>query len=152
MENPSDSVTDFDVSHASMAALSWDVDMVPWCDVSVDWNVYDAVYICTPWDYPQRAADFIDALERIDRSSATQKLFAMDGIDLIFEEDAIVTIVDKAHQLGTGARGLRAVLEETMLDIMFEIHSLSDVAACRITRDTVLHRSEPIFETRKASA
>ena len=81
-----------------------------------------------------------------------QKLFAMDGIDLIFEEDAIVTIVDKAHQLGTGARGLRAVLEETMLDIMFEIHSLSDVAACRITRDTVLHRSEPIFETRKASA
>lgn len=81
-----------------------------------------------------------------------QKLFAMDGIDLIFEEDAIVSIVDKAHQLGTGARGLRAVLEETMLDIMFKIHSLSDVAACRITRETVLHQSEPIFELRKASA
>jgi len=81
-----------------------------------------------------------------------QKLFAMDGIDLIFEEDAIVSIVDKAHQLGTGARGLRAVLEETMLDIMFKIHSLSDVATCRITRETVLHQSEPIFELRKASA
>ena len=81
-----------------------------------------------------------------------QKLFAMDGIDLIFEEDAIVSIVDKAHQLGTGARGLRAVLEETMLDIMFKIHSLSDVAVCRITRETVLHQSEPIFELRKASA
>lgn len=81
-----------------------------------------------------------------------QKLFAMDGIDLSFEKDAITTIVDKAYQLGTGARGLRAVLEETMLDIMFEIHSMSDVAACKITRETVLHRAEPIFEPRKASA
>lgn len=81
-----------------------------------------------------------------------QKLFAMDGIDLIFEENAITLIVEKALRLGTGARGLRAVLEETMLDIMFEIHSMSDVASCRITRETVLHNSEPIFETRKASA
>lgn len=81
-----------------------------------------------------------------------QKLFAMDGIDLIFEENAITLIVEKALRLGTGARGLRAVLEETMLDIMFEIHSMSDVASCRITRETVLHNSEPIYETRKASA
>jgi len=81
-----------------------------------------------------------------------QKLFAMDGIELIFDNEAIRTIVEKAIHLGTGARGLRAVLEETMLDIMFEIHSKPDVALCRVTRDTVLKRSEPVFELRKASA
>ncbi len=81
-----------------------------------------------------------------------QKLFAMDGIDLTFDDDAVSSIVERASRLGTGARGLRAVLEDTMLNIMFDIHSLSDIAACRITRETVLHRSEPIYEPRKASA
>jgi len=81
-----------------------------------------------------------------------QKLFAMDGIDLIFDEDAMSSIVDRARALGTGARGLRAVIEESMLDIMFDIHSKTDIASCRITRETILHRSEPIFEPRKATA
>ena len=81
-----------------------------------------------------------------------QKLFAMDGIDLSFDEAAVTEVVVRAKALGTGARGLRAVLEETMLDIMFDVHDMPDVGACRITRDTVVEKRPPIFELRKASA
>jgi ATP-dependent Clp protease ATP-binding subunit ClpX len=81
-----------------------------------------------------------------------QKLFAMDGIDLTFDDDAINAVVRKALALGTGARGLRSVLEDTMLDIMFEVHSKQDLGACRITADTVEEKTEPIYEKRKASA
>ncbi len=81
-----------------------------------------------------------------------QKLFAMDGIELRFDDGAIEAIVTKAKTLNTGARGLRAVLEDTMLDIMFDIHSKSNIARCTITRDTVLHKSEPVFEPQRATA
>ncbi|MFQ5571306.1 MAG: ATP-dependent Clp protease ATP-binding subunit ClpX [Rhodothermales bacterium] len=81
-----------------------------------------------------------------------QKLFAMDGIDLSFEEEALDTIVDRATELGTGARGLRSVMENTMLDIMFNIHEHPDIGKCRITKASVLHGEEPIYEERKASA
>lgn len=81
-----------------------------------------------------------------------QKLFAMDGVDLVFEDDAVKAIVAKAKALGTGARGLRSVLEDTMLEIMFDIHSMQDVAVCRITEGTVHKQDEPVFEKRKASA
>ncbi|MEQ9105058.1 MAG: ATP-dependent Clp protease ATP-binding subunit ClpX [Rhodothermales bacterium] len=81
-----------------------------------------------------------------------QKLFAMDGMNLLFEDSAIDAIVEKAKKLGTGARGLRAVLEDTMLDLMFDVHTKSDVAAVRITRETVENRAEPLLEPRKATA
>ena len=81
-----------------------------------------------------------------------QKLFAMDGVDLTFEEAALDVIVEKARLLGTGARGLRAVMEEMMLDIMFDLHSTPNVSTCHITEATVRHGAEPIFEERKASA
>jgi hypothetical protein len=70
MDDPGDYVTDYDVSFEPMAALGWTVDCVPWRDTSVDWNGYDAVYICTPWDYPQDPALFMRILESIDASSA----------------------------------------------------------------------------------
>ncbi len=81
-----------------------------------------------------------------------QKLFAMDGVDLTFDEDSLDAIVEKARTLGTGARGLRAVMEQIMLDIMFDMHSHSNVAKCRITVDTVSNKAEPIYEERKATA
>ncbi len=81
-----------------------------------------------------------------------QKLFAMDGIDLIYDEEALDGVVEKASSLGTGARGLRSVMENSMLDIMFNIHEHPDIGVCRITRGTVLHGEEPIYEERKASA
>lgn len=81
-----------------------------------------------------------------------QKLFAMDGVDLLFEDEALDVIVQRARERGTGARGLRAVMEEFMLDIMFDLHSRPDVGLCRITRASVLRGEEPVYEERKASA
>lgn len=71
MSDPGDFVTDYDVSFEAMAALGWQAEMVPWRDSSTDWNEFDAVYICTPWDYPQHADEFMHVLEAIDASSAT---------------------------------------------------------------------------------
>ena len=70
MEDPGDYVTDFDLSFEPMSALGWQVDTVPWRDRSIEWDDYDAVYICTPWDYPQDAETFIDVLESIEESTA----------------------------------------------------------------------------------
>ncbi|MBT8401175.1 MAG: ATP-dependent Clp protease ATP-binding subunit ClpX [Rhodothermia bacterium] len=81
-----------------------------------------------------------------------QKLFAMDGIELIFDEDAIDIVVNRARNLGTGARGLRSVMEDTMLEVMFDIHAHPDVHSCRITAATVKLGEHPILEKRRASA
>lgn len=81
-----------------------------------------------------------------------QKMFAMDGVDLVFDESALRSIVKRARKLGTGARGLRSVLEQAMLDIMFEIHSVKDVGLCLITEETITLGKPPVYEKRKASA
>ena len=81
-----------------------------------------------------------------------QKLFKMDGVDLMFEQDALMAIVEKAKLLGTGARGLRSVMEATMLNIMFTMHQHPSIGACKVTARTVLDGSEPVYEERKASA
>lgn len=81
-----------------------------------------------------------------------QKLLAMDGVELSFEDQALKCIVDKALALGTGARGLRAVMEETMLDVMFHVHDRPDIGSCIITEDAVTKGSEPLYVARKASA
>lgn len=81
-----------------------------------------------------------------------QKLFAMDSIMLVFDQDALEAVVDRARVYGTGARGLRSVMESAMIDIMYEVHSLKDVGYCRITRDTILRGAKPIYEHRRASA
>lgn len=81
-----------------------------------------------------------------------QKLFAMDGVDLVFDDDAVDAIVKKARALGTGARGLRSIMEDTMLEIMFDIHSRPDVSTCRITAAVVNDKAEPAYEKRKVSA
>ena len=80
-----------------------------------------------------------------------QKLFALDGIELTFDDDALAHVVSKAKALGTGARGLRSVIEGLMLDIMFEVHSRPSVSTCRITGATV-EGGSPIFAARRASA
>lgn len=70
MQDPGDYVMDYDLSFDAMSALGWHVDTVPWREPSIDWNEYDAVYICTPWDYPEDADLFMRVLEAIDASSA----------------------------------------------------------------------------------
>ena len=70
MREPGDFVTDYDVSFAAMDELGWRVDTVVWDDPAIDWDGYDAVYICTPWDYPEKLDLFLAVLEAIDRSAA----------------------------------------------------------------------------------
>ena len=65
------------------------------------------------------------------------KLFELDGVDLVFEADAIEAIADKALERKTGARGLRAIMENVMLDLMYSIPSADDVSECIITKDMV---------------
>ncbi|MFS8501453.1 MAG: ATP-dependent Clp protease ATP-binding subunit ClpX, partial [Caldicoprobacter sp.] len=74
-----------------------------------------------------------------------QKLFEMDGVTLEFEDEALRLIAKQALERKTGARGLRAIMEELMLDVMFEIPSREDIEKCIITKDVVLKKSEPII-------
>lgn len=72
-----------------------------------------------------------------------QKLFEIDGVELVFEQEALEAIVDKAIERKTGARGLRSIIEEIMRDIMFEIPSNPNIEKCIITKATVSDNAEP---------
>ena len=82
-----------------------------------------------------------------------QKLFEMDDVLLEFENEALESIADKAIVRNTGARGLRAILEEIMLNVMFDIPSSTNVEKCIINKETVEKLVEPILvinENRKS--
>ncbi len=66
-----------------------------------------------------------------------KRLFEMDGVDLTFDDEALRAVAKKAIARKTGARGLRAILEDVMLDIMFDIPSQKDITSCRITENTI---------------
>ena len=75
-----------------------------------------------------------------------KRLFELDGVELEFEEGALDAVVEKAIERKTGARGLRAILEETMRDIMFEIPTNKDISKCIITKETVMQTEKPKLE------
>ena len=72
-----------------------------------------------------------------------QKMFLLDGVELIFEDEALNTIADQALERGTGARGLRAIMEEVLLPVMFDLPSRDDIASVVITEDVVSKKAEP---------
>ncbi|GAA1903900.1 ATP-dependent Clp protease ATP-binding subunit ClpX [Arthrobacter gandavensis] len=72
-----------------------------------------------------------------------QKMFQLDGVELVFEPEALDAIADQALGRGTGARGLRAILEEVLLPVMFDLPSREDVARVVITREAVTEKAEP---------
>ncbi len=74
-----------------------------------------------------------------------EKLFLMDGVKIEFEKEALEAVVKKAAALNTGARGLRAVLENVMMEIMFEIPSKKDIAKCIITKESVENGAKPVI-------
>ncbi len=76
-----------------------------------------------------------------------QKLFEMDGVILEFKEESLKAIANEAIQRETGARGLRAIMEETMLDIMYEIPDCNNISKCVITQDVVVRKEDPILLT-----
>ncbi len=81
-----------------------------------------------------------------------KKLFRMEGVELEFEEDALLEVVSQATKRKTGARGLRSIMERAMLDIMFTLPTMKNVERCIITKDTIVSFAPPIYEKRKASA
>ncbi|NIR37762.1 MAG: ATP-dependent Clp protease ATP-binding subunit ClpX, partial [Actinobacteria bacterium] len=72
-----------------------------------------------------------------------QRIFEFEDVELEFTEDALEAIASEAIQRATGARGLRAILEEVLLDVMYDLPGRSDIGKVVIDRDTVLERVEP---------
>jgi len=77
------------------------------------------------------------------------KLFELDNVELEFSDDALEAIADQAVLRGTGARGLRAIMEEVLLSVMYEVPSREDVARVLITRETVLDHVYPTLVPRE---
>ncbi|GFG84405.1 MAG: ATP-dependent Clp protease ATP-binding subunit ClpX [Mycolicibacter algericus] len=79
------------------------------------------------------------------------RLFEMDGVELEFSQDALEAIADQAIHRGTGARGLRAIMEEVLLPVMYDIPSRNDVAKVVVTKETVQDNVLPTIVPRKTS-
>jgi ATP-dependent Clp protease ATP-binding subunit ClpX len=74
-----------------------------------------------------------------------QKMFALDGIGLTFDKDAIRAIARKTLERGTGARGLRSVVEDVMRDVMFDLPSRTDVREVVVTSESVENAVPPLL-------
>jgi ATP-dependent Clp protease ATP-binding subunit ClpX len=80
-----------------------------------------------------------------------RRLFDLDSVELEFTDDALEAIADQAILRGTGARGLRAILEEVLLSVMYDIPSRKDVARVVVNRDVVLDNVNPTLVPRDAA-
>ncbi len=78
-----------------------------------------------------------------------QKFLQMDGIDLELEQDSLRAIAQQAQKRHTGARGLRAIIEEIMLDVMYDMPSRVDIGKCVVTKDVVNEKKAPMMVARK---
>merc|ERR1711965_821514 len=72
-----------------------------------------------------------------------KKLFELDEVDIEFEEDALKAVAKMAIDRKTGARGLRSILENTMLEVMYEIPSREDIKKCIVTKETIEKKIPP---------
>ena len=81
-----------------------------------------------------------------------QKLLALDEVQLVFEDGALEAIAEKALEKKTGARALRAIIEDFMLDIMYEIPKDDSIGKVTITRDYIEHKGGPLIEMRGVPA
>jgi ATP-dependent Clp protease ATP-binding subunit ClpX len=79
-----------------------------------------------------------------------ERFFQFDDIELVFAEDSLGAIADKALEREVGARGLRSILEETLLDVQFELPSRRDVRKCVVTKDTIQRSIKPTLVTEAA--
>ena len=81
-----------------------------------------------------------------------QRFFSFDSCELVFTEDSLWAIADKALERETGARGLRSIIENALLDVMFELPSRGDVAKCVINRETIEHGLRPTLVSASGQA
>ena len=72
-----------------------------------------------------------------------QKLFELDGVKLEFDSEALLTIARQSFERKTGARGLRAIMERAMTDVMYEIPSDENIGTCKITKEVVEGTGQP---------
>ena len=72
------------------------------------------------------------------------KLLELDGVDLTFDEDALTAMAEEALTRKTGARGLRSIMEKTMMDVMYKIPSDNTIRSCEITKDSVEASGDPV--------
>jgi ATP-dependent Clp protease ATP-binding subunit ClpX len=79
-----------------------------------------------------------------------QRFFQFDGIDLVFADDSLAAIADRALERETGARGLRSILEDTLLEVQFELPSRRDVKKCVVTKETIDKSLKPTLVTEAA--
>ena len=70
-------------------------------------------------------------------------LFKLDGVNLVFEKDALEEVARESIKRKTGARGLRSIIEEALLDVMFELPSIKGVKTCTITKDNIVNKTTP---------
>ncbi|MBO5733374.1 MAG: ATP-dependent Clp protease ATP-binding subunit ClpX, partial [Clostridia bacterium] len=80
------------------------------------------------------------------------KLLELDGVELVVEDKAIEAIAQKALDRKTGARGLRSIMEEALLDIMYEIPSQENVEKCTITKECVENKEQPVLQEKQAES
>ena len=80
-----------------------------------------------------------------------QKFFALDKVDLNFTEDALESVADLAIQQKTGARALRTIIEDVLLEVMYEIPSRADVKQCVVNADVIKGKGAPVLELRAPS-
>ncbi|HEY7965749.1 MAG TPA: ATP-dependent Clp protease ATP-binding subunit ClpX [Solirubrobacteraceae bacterium] len=76
-----------------------------------------------------------------------QRFFSFDGIELVFADDALIAVAERALERETGARGLRSIIEEVLLEVQFELPSRRDVKKCVVTRETVERNQTPTLVT-----
>ncbi|HEX3691975.1 MAG TPA: AAA family ATPase, partial [Solirubrobacteraceae bacterium] len=76
-----------------------------------------------------------------------QRFFSFDGIELVFAEDSLRAVAERGLERETGARGLRSIIEEILLEVQFELPSRRDVKKCVVTRDTVEKGTTPTLVT-----
>ncbi len=79
-----------------------------------------------------------------------QALFHMDNVELEFTDEALVAAADAALKQGTGARGLRSVMEQTLLDVMYELPTLTEVSRCIVEKDAIMGDSDVLLVTENA--
>jgi len=75
-------------------------------------------------------------------------MLELDSVELEFTDDALVAVAEQALLRGTGARGLRAIIEEVLLDVMYDLPSRSDIGKCVIDGESVLERVAPTLVPR----
>lgn len=120
MDDMRDFVSDADLGVAPMADLGWAVEMVPWRR-DVDWNEYDLVYICTPWDYQDDVAAFMEVLETVERSSAV----------LVNSLDLVRWNLEKTYLRELELRGA-----DIVPSLFFDCFDADRVAACFAAHET----------------